>query len=158
FVAQTSGTYNGEAHITVNNPARPAATLPIHAVSQPSCLVAAPGSLDFGPVRLDCRASTLSTYVSNQCPSTTVINRIEIGPVTSDQSLLPNPPPGPVTLAPGAGVDVAVGYAQRILGQHFSPLWFYPAGEPAPFLVSLLAETDPDGFQLDRFIQGIANQ
>src|SRR5262249_9771401 len=129
FVAQTSGTYNGEAHITVHNPARPAATLPIHALSHPGCLGAAPGPLRFGPVRPHCRASTLSTYVSNQCPSTTVINRIEIGPGTSEQFLLPNPPPVPVTLAPGAGVDVAVGYAQRILGQHFSPLWFYPAGE-----------------------------
>jgi hypothetical protein len=132
--------------------------LPLHAVAQPSCLVAAPGFLDFGPVRLDCPSNPMATFVSNQCVEPTTLTRIEIGPGTSDQYALVNPPAPPIPLASGSGVEVRVGYNQRILGQHYSPLWFYTTNEPVPFLVSLLAETDPEGFQLDRFIQGIANQ
>lgn len=158
FRPRTTGSYDGALQITVNNPSRPTATLPIHAVSQPSCLVAAPGFLDFGPVRLDCPSNPMATFVSNQCVQPTTVTQIEIGPGTSDQYALVNPPTPPIPLPSGAGVEVRVGYNQRILGQHYAPLWFYATNEPDPFLVSLLAETDPEGFQIDRFIQGIANQ
>jgi hypothetical protein len=158
FRAPASGSYDGELQMTVNTPSNPIARLPIHAVAQPSCLVAAPNHLDFGPVRLDCRSTPLRTLVSNQCVVSTTITGIEIGPGTSDQFSLVSPPATPIPLAPGNGVEVGVSYTQRVLGQHYSPLWFHVPGEPAPFLVALWAETALEGFQVDRFIQGIANQ
>jgi hypothetical protein len=158
FQPPRQGTYAGEVKMNVNNPGSPFATLPIIGVSRPSCLVAAPPFLEFGNNRLDCPVNTLSTLISNQCVVPVTVTGVEVGPGTSDQYSIVNPPKPPIVLNPGTGFEVQVAYQRRILGQHYSPLFISAQGEPTPFLVPLLAETDMEGIQVDKFIQGVPDQ
>ena len=158
FRAPRDGSYTGEVMITVNNPSQPVARIPLAALARPSCLTSAPSYLEFGNNRLDCPTTSQRAFIRNQCVVPVTVTSIWIGPGTSDQFSLVNPPPTPRTIAPGDGFEVQVTYTQRIVGQHLSPLFIQEQGEPKPFLVSLLAETDGEGIQSDRFVQGVANQ
>lgn len=154
----TGGEFNGELMLTVNNPAFPTVTLPIHAVSQASCLVATPSFVDFGPIRYDCAAKPRKTFVSNRCSEPVTVADAVIGNGTSQQFSLMTPVNPPRTLAPGEGFEMEVGYARNVLGQHFSPMYLKADTEPNGFLVPLLAETNHEGIQVDRFTQGTDSQ
>jgi hypothetical protein len=158
FRPPRDGIYSGEVKMNVSNPANPFATLPLIGVSHPSCLVAAPRHLDFGQNRLDCPVNTLSTRISNQCVVPITATGAEIGPGTSDQYSIVNPPTFPIALDPGSGFEIRVAYQRRILGQHYSPLFVRAQGEATPFLVPLWAQTDFEGIQVDKFIQGVPDQ
>lgn len=157
FKSHQPGHFQGSLELTVNNPAKPHAILPLDADAIPSCLVAAPNFLDFGPVRYDCAPTPLRTQLSNQCSSPVLVRQLLIGPGTSDQFTIEDAPPLPMTLGPGEGFEVEVAYQRKLLGQHFSPLWAWADGEPRPFLVPLLAETNHEGLQIERFVQGTAD-
>ncbi|MBZ4370038.1 choice-of-anchor D domain-containing protein [Corallococcus sp. AS-1-6] len=154
----TGGEFNGELMLTVNNPAYPTVTLPIHAVSNPSCLVATPSFVDFGPIRYDCPARPRTTFLSNRCSEPLTVGDATIGNGTSKQFSLRTPVTSPITLQPGEGFEMEVDYARSVLGQHYSPLYFQVDAEANRFLVPLLAETNHEGIQVDRFTQGTDSQ
>lgn len=158
FRPPAAGHYEGELRMTVNNPAYPTVTLPIKGVSQESCLVASPPYIDFGPIRYDCQPQPRRTLVSNQCPYPITVNRAEIGNGTSHQFTLTTPMTAPRTLAPGEGFELEATYARNVHGQHYSPLYVSADSETAPYLIPLLAETNHEGIQLDRFTQGTDSQ
>ncbi|WIG92746.1 choice-of-anchor D domain-containing protein [Myxococcus sp. SDU36] len=158
FRPQAEGDFTGELQLTVSNPAAPTVRLPLKGVSRPSCLVATPSFVDFGPIRYDCAAAPRKTYVANRCSSPITVTGADIGNGTSNQFSLVTPMTAPVTLAPGEGFELEVGYARNVHGQHFSPLYLRTPNEPSPFLVPLLAETNHEGIQVDRYTQGTDSQ
>ncbi|NOJ83734.1 choice-of-anchor D domain-containing protein [Myxococcus xanthus] len=158
FRPQAEGDFTGELQLTVSNPAAPVVRLPLKGVSRQSCLVATPSFVDFGPIRYDCAAAPRKTYVANRCSSPVTVTGADIGNGTSNQFSLVMPMPAPVTLAPGAGFELEVGYARNVHGQHFSPLYVRTPNEPSPLLVPLLAETNHEGIQVDRYTQGADSQ
>ena len=158
FRPPAAGDFTGELELTVNDPANPTVRLPLHGASQASCLVAAPAFVDFGPIRYDCATRPRRTLVSNQCVAPTSVTDAHIGTGTSEQYQLVNPPTLPRTLAPGEGFELEFSYARTVLGQHYSPFFVRAQNEPNPLLVPLLAETNHEGLQLDRFIQGTDSQ
>ncbi|MGZ3457562.1 MAG: choice-of-anchor D domain-containing protein, partial [Archangium sp.] len=158
FKPPNPGEFQGELRMTVNNPAYPTVILPIHGVSEATCLVAAPPYVDFGPIRYDCTPMPRRTLVSNQCAVPTTISDAHIGAGTSDQYTLVTPLALPRTLAPGEGVELEFTYARNVHGQHYSPFFVSADHEPSPLLIPLLAETNHEGLQLDRFIQGTDSQ
>jgi hypothetical protein len=158
FRPPAAGDFTGELKMTVNNPSYPTVTLPIRGVSQDSCLVASPTYVDFGPIRYDCAPEPRRTLVSNRCPFPITVNRAEIGNGTSKQFTLATPLTAPRTLAPGEGFELEVTYARNVHGQHFSPLYLWADSEQHPLLVPLLAETNHEGIQVDRFVQGTDSQ
>ena len=158
FRTGTPGSYAGELIMTVNSLDQPTARLPLAALAQDSCLTATPNFLDFGAIRYDCTPVPLRTLVSNQCRHPITVTQVQIGPGTSDEFSIVNPPSTPLTLNTGEGFELQVTYARRVLGQHFSPLFIQAEGEPKPLLVPLLAETNHEGLRTERFVQGIANQ
>ncbi|QSQ23542.1 choice-of-anchor D domain-containing protein [Pyxidicoccus parkwayensis] len=158
FRPPAAGSYSGELKLTVNNPAYPTVTLPLKGVSRASCLVATPSFVDFGPIRYDCAAAPRKTYVSNRCSEPITVSDASIGNGTSNQFTLLTPLDSPRTLAPGAGFELEVGYARNVHGQHYSPLYLRADSEADPFLVPLLAETNHEGIQVDRYTQGTDSQ
>lgn len=158
FRPPAAGSFTGELKLTVNNPANPTVTLPLKGISQTSCLVATPAFVDFGPIRYDCSPRSRSTLIANQCPHPITVESARIGEGTSNQFQLMTPLTGPRTLQPGEGFELEFTYARNVLGQHFSPFYLQAAGEPHPFLVPLLAETNHEGVQLDNFVQGTDSQ
>ncbi|HEY8206764.1 MAG TPA: choice-of-anchor D domain-containing protein, partial [Myxococcaceae bacterium] len=154
FKPKKDGHYTGELSITVNDPAGPVAKLPVVANAYLPCLTAAPRYLDFGAIRYDCAPKPRAVYVSNQCSSAVTVSNGWIGTGTSDQFQVVQEPRYPVKLEPGGGFEVGVTYARTVLGQHYSPLFFQAAGEPSPFMVPLLAETNHEGLRVERFVQG----
>lgn len=159
FRPARDGVHEGELSITVNDPAAPVAMLRLlgNGFSR-TCLAAAPPFLDFGPVRLDCSPPPRRGYLVNQCATPVTVARSWIGPGTSEQFSVRGGPAFPLTLGRGEGFEVEVAYSRTILGQHFSPLFFQVEGEPGPYLLPLLAETNHEGVQIDRFIQGTDRQ
>ncbi|HEX8434383.1 choice-of-anchor D domain-containing protein [Archangium sp.] len=158
FRPSAPGEYQGELKLTVNNPAAPTVTLPLRGVSQASCLVATPAYVDFGPIRYDCSPVPRRTLLSNQCTLPVAVESTHIGMGTSDQFTLMTPLALPRTLAPGEGMELEFTYARTVHGQHYSPFYVSATHEPSPLLVPLLAETNHEGLQLDRFIQGTDSQ
>jgi hypothetical protein len=158
FRPPAAGTYTGELRMTVNNPTFPTVTLPLKGVSRPSCLVATPAYVDFGPIRYDCAAAPRRTYVANRCSTPITVSDAAIGNGTSRQFSLLTPLTEPRVLAPGEGFELEVGYARNVHGQHYSPLYLRADNEPDPFLVPLLAETNHEGIQVDRYTQGTDSQ
>ncbi|WP_224247350.1 choice-of-anchor D domain-containing protein [Hyalangium gracile] len=158
FRPPTAGAYTGELKMTVNNPSYPTVTLPLKGMSQATCLVAAPNYVDFGPIRYDCATEPRRTLVSNQCPYPITVDTAEIGTGTSPQFQLTTPLTMPRELAPGAGFELEVTYARNVHGQHYSPLFVKANNEPSPLVIPLLAETNHEGIQLDKFIQGTDSQ
>lgn len=158
FKPGAPGNYHGELELMVNDPAHPVVHLPLVAVALDSCLTAAPGFVDFGPIRYDCPTRTRRTYVANQCPYPVQVNAFWIGQGTGHEFALVNPPTVPQTLLPGQGFEVEVSFARSSLGQHYNPLFFQAAGEPEPLLVPLLGETNHEGREIERFVQGTDNQ
>ncbi len=158
FKAAADGQYQGELSITVNDPHQPVFKLPLSAVAASSCLTAAPPYLDFGPIRYDCSPTPRKTLVSNQCPYPVQVDSVQIGPGTSNQFSVVAMPPMPTLLAPGAGFEVETTYARTVLGQHYSPLWVKTSTEPTPLLVPMLAETNHEGLETERYIQGNDSQ
>ncbi|PTL83897.1 hypothetical protein [Vitiosangium sp. GDMCC 1.1324] len=158
FRPQAPGEFQGELKMTVNNPTYPTVTLPLRGVSQSSCLVAAPPYVDFGPIRYDCSPMPRRTLVSNQCAVPITVDDAHIGTGTSDQYRLVTPLALPRTLAPGEGFELEFTYARNVHGQHYSPFFISADHEANPLLVPLLAETNHEGLQLDRFIQGTDSQ
>jgi hypothetical protein len=152
------GNYVGELKMTVNNPSYPTVTLPILGVSQDTCLTASPPYVEFGPIRYDCQPPPRRTLISNRCPVPVTVNKAEIGNGTSNQFTLTTPLTAPRTLAPGEGFELEVTYARNVHGQHFSPLYLRADNEAHPLVVPLLAETNHEGIQLDRFTQGTDSQ
>jgi hypothetical protein len=158
FRPPAEGTYVGELKMTISNPAYPTVTLPLKGISHATCLVAAPGYVDFGPIRYDCSPQPRRTLVSNQCPYPVTVDSARIGTGTSEQYRLTTPLTSPRTLAPGAGFELEVTYARNVFGQHFSPLYVRANSEPNPLLIPLLAETNHEGIQIDQFVQGTDSQ
>ncbi|MCY1081477.1 Ig-like domain-containing protein [Archangium lansingense] len=158
FRPKAPGEFQGELRMTVNNPAYPTVTLPIRGVSLASCLVAAPAYVDFGPIRYDCPAMPRRTLLSNQCATPITLGGVHMGTGTSNQFQQLTPLALPRTLAPGEGVEVEFSYARNVHGQHYTPYFVSADQDPAPLLVPLLAETNHEGLQLDRFIQGTDSQ
>jgi len=158
FRPPAEGSYEGELQMTVNNPSYPTVTLPLRGLSHATCLVAAPPYVDFGPIRYDCATEARRTLISNQCPYPVTVDSTRIGTGTSDQFQLTTPLDIPRTLAPGAGFELEVTYARNVHGQHYSPLFVRANNEPNPLLVPLLAETNHEGIQLDKFVQGTDSQ
>ncbi|WP_224372619.1 choice-of-anchor D domain-containing protein [Hyalangium versicolor] len=158
FRPPVAGSYGGELQLTVNDPAHPTVTLPLKGVSQASCLVAAPGFVDFGPIRYDCETKPRRTLISNQCPYPITVDGAQIGAGTSNQFQLITPLTAPRTLAPAEGFELEVTYARNVLGQHYSPLFVHATNEPDWLVVPLLAETNHEGVQLDKFVQGTDSQ
>lgn len=158
FRPPTAGTYSGELKMTINNPSQPTVTLPLRGVSLATCLVAAPNYLDFGPIRYDCSAQPRRTLISNQCPYPVTVDDAHIGNGTSGQYQITAPLTAPRTLAPGEGFELEVTYARDVFGQHYSPLYVHAVNEVSSLLVPLLAETNHEGLQLDRFVQGTDSQ
>ncbi|WNG50174.1 choice-of-anchor D domain-containing protein [Archangium minus] len=158
FRPPAAGEFHGELKMTVNNPAAPTVTLPLHGVSLATCLVAAPSFVDFGPIRYDCPTVPRRTLISNQCAAPVIVNNTALGAGTSDQFQLVTPPALPRMLNPGEGFELEFTYSRTVLGQHYSPFFVNAEQEPSPLLVPLLAETNHEGLQLDRFIQGTNNQ
>ncbi|OJH42073.1 choice-of-anchor D domain-containing protein [Cystobacter ferrugineus] len=158
FRPPAAGDYVGELKLTVNDPANPTVTLPLRGTSRASCLVAAPAFVDFGPIRYDCATTPRRTLVSNQCATPVSVTETRIGAGTSDQYQLLSPLTLPRTLAPGEGFELEFSYARNVLGQHYSPFFVKEQAEPTPLMIPLLAETNHEGLQLDRFIQGTDSQ
>lgn len=158
FKTHVDGTYAGELELTVNNPTTPVVRLPLAAVATASCLTAAPNFLDFGPIRYDCASVPRRTLISNQCRYPISVTGLWLGTGTSDQFSVGGAPAFPVTLAPAQGFEVQVDYTRSVLGQHFTPLYVQAQSEGVPLLVPLLAETNHDGLQLERFVQGTDGQ
>lgn len=154
FRGPAEGRYEGELSITVSDPTQPVFHLPLQAMATASCLSAAPPYLDFGAIRYDCAPRPRRTYVSNQCAHPLTVDELRIGPGTSDQFGIVTAPPLPIPLAPGAGFEVVATYARTVHGQHYSPLWIGSDLDTTPLLVPLLAETNHDGLQVERFVQG----
>lgn len=154
FKAAADGAYAGELSITVNNPATPVVKLRLLGSAYLTCLAAAPPFLDFGPVRYDCQPVPRRAYLANQCLVPVTITRSWIGAGTSDQFRVSREPPYPLRLDPGEGFEVEATYGRTVLGQHFSPLFLDLASEPRPFLLPMLAETNHEGLQIERFVQG----
>ena len=158
FRPPAEGTFTGELKLTVNNPAAPTVTLPLKGVSKASCLVATPAFVDFGPIRYDCAAAPRKTYVANRCSEPITVSDAAIGNGTSRQFTLVTPVTQPRVLNPGEGFELEVDYARNVLGQHYSPLYLRTDKEAAPFLIPLLAETNHEGIQVDRYTQGTDSQ
>lgn len=158
FKPPAAGVYTGELKLTVNNPSQPTVTLPLRGMSMATCLVAAPNYLDFGAIRYDCSAQPRRTLISNQCPYPVTVDDAHIGNGTSGQYQITAPLTAPRTLAPGEGFELEVTYARDVFGQHYSPLYVHAVNEVSSLLVPLLAETNHEGLQLDRFIQGTDSQ
>ncbi|QDE92536.1 hypothetical protein BHS06_28140 [Myxococcus xanthus] len=158
FRPRAEGDFTGELQLTVSSPTAPTVRLPLKGVSRQSCLVASPAFVDFGPIRYDCAAAPRKTYVANRCSSPVTVTGADIGHGTSSQFSLVMPMTAPVTLAPGAGFELEIGYARNVHGQHFSPLYVRTPNEPSPLLVPLLAETNHEGIQVDRYTQGTDSQ
>lgn len=158
FKAVASGAYNGELSITVNNPTTPVVKLPLKAVAQATCLVAAPNYLDFGPIRTDCSPIPRRTLIANQCQTPVTVDQISLGEGTSEQFQINAQPPMPQVVQPGQGFEVEVTYARNVFGQHFTPMYVHATNETASLLVPLLAETNRPGYNDDRFIQGTENE
>lgn len=158
FKPQSAGHYSGELSITVNDPAQPVVKLPLVGSAFRPCLTAAPRFLDFGAIRYDCAPVPRAVYVANQCSVPVTVSNGWIGAGTSTQFHVVSGPRYAVTLEPGEGFEVGVTYDRTVLGQHYSPLYFQAAGEPSPFLVPLLAETNHEGFATERFVQGTDSQ
>ncbi|HZN95501.1 MAG TPA: choice-of-anchor D domain-containing protein, partial [Myxococcales bacterium] len=158
FRPQSTGRFQGELSITVSDPGTPVVKLPLVGSAYRPCLTAAPRFLDFGAVRYDCPPVPRVAYVLNQCSVPVTVESGWIGAGTSSQFQMVSGPAYPLSLAPGAGFEVQVTYARTMLGQHFSPLFFQASGEPSPALVPLLAETNHDGLQSERFVQGTDSQ
>ncbi|MBF5044517.1 choice-of-anchor D domain-containing protein [Aggregicoccus sp. 17bor-14] len=158
FKSQVAGTFEGELELTVNNPTQPRVVLPLRAVAQASCIIATPAFVDFGPVRYDCQPQPRRTLITNACPYPVTVDDGTIGAGTSDQFSLLTPPAGLRTLQPGEGYELEFAYARNKLGQHFSPFYLPVEAEPVPRMVPLLAETNHEGIQMDRFTQGTDSQ
>jgi len=158
FRPPSEGSFTGELKMTVNNPSYPTVTLPLKGVSQASCLVATPGYVDFGPIRYDCAAQPRKTLISNRCSTPVTVSEVEIGNGTSRQFSLLTPLTSPRTLQPGEGFEVEVGYARNVHGQHYTPMYVRSDTEQHPFLIPLLAETNHEGIQVDRYTQGTDSQ
>ncbi|MBN1203304.1 MAG: choice-of-anchor D domain-containing protein [Myxococcaceae bacterium] len=154
FRPPAAGAYTGEIRLTVNNPSYPTVTLPLKGVSQASCLVAAPSYVDFGPIRVDCATQPRRTLISNQCSYAITVDSAQLGTGTSNQFEITTPLAVPRTLAPAEGFELEVTYARNVHGQHYTPLFVQADHEPHPLLVPLLAETNHEGIQVDRFVQG----
>ncbi len=158
FRPPAAGEYQGELKLTVNNPDHPTLTLPLRGSSQATCLVAAPAFVDFGPIRYDCESKPRRTLISNQCATPIAVNGVQMGAGTSDQYAMVSPLALPRMLAPGEGFEMEFTYTRTVLGQHSTPYYVASEGEPRPLMLPLLAETNHEGLQLDRFIQGTDNQ
>ncbi len=158
FKSPTAGTFEGELSLTVNNPTQPRVVLPLRAVAQASCLIATPGYVDFGPVRYDCSPVPRRTLITNACPYPVTVDNGTIGAGTSEQFSQLTPPFSPRTLQPGEGFELEFAYARNKLGQHFSPYYLPVDTEPVPRMIPLLAETNHEGIQMDRFTQGTDSQ
>ncbi|MDQ3262915.1 MAG: choice-of-anchor D domain-containing protein [Myxococcota bacterium] len=157
FKAAAAGAFEGELSFSINDPATPVFRLKIKAVSTSTCITAAPHHLDFKYNRADCAVPSRTTYVSNACASPVELSGIQMGNGTSDQfSFLA--PPLPRVLNPGDGFEVEVTYAHRIIGQHFTPMYLRTPGEPTPYMVPLLGETNHEGLMNERFVQGTDSQ
>lgn len=156
FYTKTSGTFEGELSLTINDPAAPVIKLPLKAVSMPSCIVANPRPLDFGPIRYDCAPEPRTTMISNACsvPITVNPSDITLDPGTSNQFHITQAPTAPLTMLPGEGFEVEVSYDRTVLGQHFAGIKVKPTTETAPYLIPLWAETNHEGTAVDRFTQG----
>ncbi len=152
------GAFEGELSITINDPATPVIRLPLRVTARQNCLVAAPPTLDFGPIRYDCSPEPRRVHISNACPDPVTVSGARVGAGTSEQYGVTEAPAFPLTLAAGEGFEVEVTYARTVLGQHYSPLFIDVAGDPVPFTVPLWAETNHEGTALDRFVQGSADQ
>lgn len=149
------GSFTGSVQVETADPAQPRALVPLTANSQPSCVVAAPLFLDFGPARPDCPPSGLRVALTNACADPAEVTGIAIGPGTTDgeftlASLSPAPP---YTLLPGRTATVAASYRAQVPGMNISPLFVSVEGLPAPYLVPLLGESSPRADQVDRFTQ-----
>jgi hypothetical protein len=131
--------------------------LPIRATSFDTCLVAAPPFMDFGPIRYDCEPIPRATYISNQCGTPVTVTDIWQGESTSRQFRV-MAPPLPVTLAPGQGFELTATYSRTVLGQHYSPVFIKAASESVALMVPMLAETNHEGLEIERFTQGTDNQ
>lgn len=158
FKSPGAGTFHGRLNLTVNDPTNPHPSIPITAVSQDSCLVAAPPFIDFGAVRLDCSAHDGTTVVTNQCTTPVVVTGADIGQGTLNEFSFSSLPNFPVTLNPGATFPISATYARSALGQQYAPLYIHGQNDPAPLMVPLLGETLHEGDQFDQFIQGSGNQ
>ncbi|MHB8873095.1 MAG: choice-of-anchor D domain-containing protein [Myxococcaceae bacterium] len=157
FRPPSNGSFEGELSLTVNNPVDPVFHLPIRGTSTGTCLSASPNYLDFGAIRYDCQPQPLHTRVSNGCSRPLVVGSVEVGPGTSNQ-FTSEAPATPLTLPPGGVFEVKASYSRTVHGQHYSPLWIRAVGEPAPFLVPMIAETNHEGLQQETFVQGTDHQ
>jgi hypothetical protein len=158
FRAQAEGSYHGEVTLEVNDPARPVVKLPLQAVALKTCLTAAPGFVDWGGIRYDCSTQTRRTYVANQCRVPVEVSAYWIGQGTAREFQVVNGPQLPRVLQPAEGFEVELSFSRASLGQHFTPMFFQATGEMEPLLVPLLGETNHEGIQVERFIQGTDSQ
>ncbi len=158
FRSATPGSFEGTLQLTVNDPSHPTITLPLRAIAQESCLAADPNFVDFGPVRYDCDPEPKLTRVRNRCSTPIEVTDVEIGEGTSRQYRISRAPSLPLTLQPGESFELEARYSRTVHGQHYSPLFFHASGEPGPFLIPLLAETNHDGTTVERFTQATADR
>jgi len=158
FKAPVQGSYHGQLEIQVNDPNNPIVHLPLNGVALDTCLTAAPTFVDFGAIRYDCATETRRTYVSNQCSWPVDVSGVWLGAGTGNEFALVNPPPVPQHLDPGQGFELELSFARQSLGQHYNPLFIQAAGEQVPLLVPVLGETNHEGLEIERFVQGTDSQ
>ncbi len=155
FTPRVSGVnIQGMFQVGLSNPADPLRQVPLTGNAQNTCVVAIPPFLDFGAALPQCRPSPRSVDIKNNCADPVTVNSIFIGSGTSDgEFFFTTPPPGPVTLVPGAAARATVNYGATVYGQSYAPLYAQIQGLAQPVLVSLLGEFSPRGSQTDRFVQ-----
>lgn len=154
FKPHLQGLTLGKVVMTVTDPSSPSVSMSLKGQSLDACLTAAPPFIDFGPLRRDCSHANHTTHLVNACAAPIDVGSAWIGAGTSSEFSLVSPPSMPMTLAPGAGFNLTVGYTAQQQGQNFSPLYVAESDVvDAPLLVPLLGEGLPDGNTTDHFVQ-----
>ncbi len=150
-----SGPFRGTLHVEAADPANPIRQVALTANVQGICLVPRPRYVEFGLVRPSCPPSPASVVFENGCGAPVTVNRVFIGPGTTDGEfeLAALSPPVPVVLSPGASVSADVVYKAAVPGMNISPLFADVPGLAAPILVPLLGEMSTRGTHTDTFIQ-----
>lgn len=123
FTASPAGSYTGALEYSVSDPAASEGTIPILASAVDGCLVAQPGSLEFGPQRISCPGQIRSMRLTNRCGGNVTVHSVTLEQSSGEFSLV-GPPPMPLQIGPNGTAIFTVHYDASDPGDDGATLLF----------------------------------
>ncbi len=167
-------TLTGQLVFNSTSPAKPQASIPLHASVGPSCITVTPDPLIFGTLKVGCSSSERSLHIYNTCNTPVTIKKLEVqaaagqpagGANCSSASACPEftlvgqptIPTGGLQLQPGgsAPVSLKVKYLPIDVGSDSGAIALdaIQNGQSITSLVGLKGNGDSRGVQIDTYAQ-----